>query len=402
MRLLHFEPASGASGDMILGALLALGEPAFDIERLRAALAAAKLPAHELKAAEVLRGGLSGTHLEVIPREKDPPHRTLADLLALIGNAGALPERARTAAERVLRRLAEVEGKGHGKPPEEIRFHEGGALDTLVDVLGACLGFAALGWPGITVGPLAVGSGVVKCAHGTLPVPAPAVAELIRGWPVAGSNAEGELLTPTGAAILTTLGRPSPALPPMTVRGVGCAAGTKELGHAAPNLLRVFLGETSGAGALAGAEEGEPMVRVEAVIDDMPAELFGHLFESLAAAGAVEVAELPATLKKSRPGTLLVVLVPQAQLASLAEALFRETTTFGLRHWPVGRMTLAREHREVRTKGGAVRVKLGRLGGAEGEVVTRSPEYEDCRKLAESAGASLREVYEAAKQAAEG
>jgi uncharacterized protein (TIGR00299 family) protein len=375
----YFDCPSGASGDMILGALVDAGCPVATIETALRGLAVA---GWRLEARPVERGGLRGTHLVV---ETDPAARfpDLAALLAPIQRSG-LGEPVRSRATAILRRLAEAESRVHRVPPEAVHFHEVGALDTLVDVVGAAAALDALGVDAAWVSPLPVGGGSVETAHGRLPVPAPATAELLRGFPVYDNGVRAELVTPTGAAILTTVARPGP-VPPMTLRAQGWGAGTREL--AVPNLLRVLLGEDA---APADAET-ETISAIEATIDDMSPQLYEPLIDRLLAAGALDVYLTPVIMKRSRPGTVVTAFAPPDRVAGLADVLFRETTTIGVRWHDFRRARLARELVRVETSLGPITFKVSRRGG---QPLTVTPEFEEVRRLAAERGLAVRAALE--------
>jgi len=385
MRVIYFDCPSGASGDMIVGALLDAG---VSIDALRAELAKLHLADFRVDAKHVTRGGISGTKFDVTIEAKHA-HRGLADVLAII-NESELSDRVKQDAGRVFRRLAEAEARVHDTDVESVHFHEVGAVDAIVDVVGAAIGLEKLDACEIVSSPLPTGSGFVTCAHGKLPVPAPATAQLLVGFPVAASDVEAELTTPTGAAILTTLADRFGGRPAMTVETVGSGAGSKNFENV-PNLLRVFVGET------AETDETDRMWVIETNIDDMPAELFETLFERLLAAGVVDVFTTPIQMKKTRPAVKLSTIVSAELRARAEEIIFRETTTFGIRAYEVERRKLRRESVRVKTEFGELRVKLGRLGD---ELITVSPEYGDCRRIAEAQGVTLKDVYEKARLAA--
>lgn len=296
--------------------------------------------------------------------------------------------------------LAEAEGRMHGQPPEKVAFHEVGAVDSIVDFVGACIGLEALGISEVRCGPVALGGeggGYVDCAHGKLPVPAFATLELMKGLPVRACAVNKELTTPTGAALLKALVTDFGPLPPMRIEKIGYGAGTRNDPHIpVPNVLRAVLGtlDTTAAGDDA---EADTVVEIQANVDDAAPEVLGYLSEKLLAAGALDVFFTPVQMKKSRPGTLVTVLADAAHFDALAEALFRETPTFGLRYEQKQRRKLARETVNVETPWGAVRVKLGRWRGA---FMSAHPEYEDCKALAEQNGVPLRQVIDAARAAA--
>jgi uncharacterized protein (TIGR00299 family) protein len=298
----------------------------------------------------------------------------------------ALPDAVKARAAAVLRRLAEAEAHVHRVPVDAVHFHEVGELDTLIDVVGSVAGLDRLGVEQVRVSPLPIGGGSVETAHGRLPVPAPATAELLRGFPVYDNGVAAELVTPTGAAILTTLGTPG-RLPAMTLERIGWGAGTREL--PVPNLLRLLVGETAPAGAEPGGVE--TLAAVETTIDDMSPQLYEPLVERLLAAGALDVYLTPVVMKRSRPGTVLTALAPPELAERLAEVLFRETTTIGVRWNEVRRRRLPRELVRIPTSAGPVTFKISRLGE---EVVTVTPEFEEVRRIADAQGRPVREVLE--------
>ncbi len=379
MKIAYFDCPAGASGDMILGALVDAGCP---LGALEEAVRALGVPGWRLEPRTVERAGLHGTHLVV---ETDPAVRfhDLADLLGPIKRS-TLPDPLKERASAILRRLAEAEARVHRVPVEAVHFHEVGALDTLVDVVGAVAGLDALGVEAVYVSAFPLGGGTVETAHGRLPVPAPATAELLRGFPVYDNGVRAELVTPTGAAILTTLATHGP-VPPMTLRAIGWGAGTRQL--ETPNLLRVLLGES---GAPSGAET-EMLAAVETTIDDMSPQLYEPLMERLLEAGALDVHLTPVIMKRSRPGIVLTVLAPPDRVAELSTLLFRETTTIGVRWREFERTRLPRELTRVETSVGPVTFKVSRLGG---RVVTVTPEFEEVRRLARERGVPVREVLE--------
>jgi pyridinium-3,5-bisthiocarboxylic acid mononucleotide nickel chelatase len=381
MRIAYFDCPSGASGDMVLGALVDAG---CELGALEAALASLGVEGWRLEARAVERGGLRGTHLVV---RTDPARRfhTLGDMLRPITRS-SLPDAVKTRAGAVLQRLAAAEARVHQVPVDAVHFHEVGDLDTLVDVVGSVAGLDALGVDRVHVSPLPIGGGTVETAHGRLPVPAPATAELLRGFPVYDNGVAAELVTPTGAAILTTLGTPG-RLPVMTLERIGWGAGTREL--PVPNLLRVLVGQTASGDS--GPDEMETLVSVETTIDDMSPQLYEPLVERLLAAGALDVHLTPVVMKRSRPGTVLTALAPPELADRLAEVLFRETTTIGVRWSEVRRRRLPRELVRLPTAFGPVTFKISTLGG---RVVTVTPEFEEVRRIADAEGRPVREVLE--------
>ncbi len=381
MKVAYFDCPAGASGDMILGALVDAGCPLAAIEK---ALRALEVAGWRLEARPVERGSLRGTHLVV---ETGPGARfhDLAALVAPIERSG-LPEAVRRRAVAILCRLAEAESRVHRVPVEAVHFHEVGALDTLVDVVGAVAGLDALGVEAVHVSPFPLGGGTVESAHGRLPIPAPATVELLRGFPVYDNGVEAELVTPTGAAILTTLAVPGP-MPPMRLEAQGWGAGTREL--AIPNLLRVLLGE-----AEAAAADAERLTAIETTIDDMSPQLYEPLMEQLFQAGALDVYLAPVIMKKSRPGVVLTAFAPPERVEELTALLFRETTTIGVRWHEYARARLPRELVRLPTSLGPITFKVSRL---HGRPVTVTPEFDEVRRIARERALPVREVLDRAR-----
>ncbi|MHB0877530.1 MAG: nickel pincer cofactor biosynthesis protein LarC [Anaerolineae bacterium] len=385
MTACFFDCFSGISGDMVLGALLDAGLP---LAELTAGLASLQLPGWSIEPTEVHKAGLRAT-LAQVRADEHHHHRHYTEIAAMIEGSGiAAP--ARDMALRVFRRLGEAEAKVHGVTLEEVHFHEVGAVDSIVDIVGACIGLDRLGVTTIHGSALPWTKGSIRTAHGVLPVPAPATAELMRGWPTYQLDVEGELVTPTGAAILTTLATSS-AMPSMTVSAVGYGAGRKDLEGRA-NVLRVVLGDVS------GGLEMDTVLEVEANLDDMNPEWLPEAMARVLAAGALDVSVAPMTMKKGRPAWRLAALCDEAKLTVVCEAILRHTTSLGVRYQRLQRLKLRREERQVATPWGSVRLKLGWMGD---ELVNAAPEYEDCRRLAESSGVPLKQVYAAALSAAQ-
>ena len=386
-RVLYLDCFSGASGDMLIGALLDAGLP-FDM--LRTALGSLALDDEcTVSAEQVSRSGIAATKFTVAETTGDAGgthrHRHLAGITTLVERS-ALSDASKQRANRLFRRLAETEATIHRMPVEKVHLHEVGALDSIVDIVGGVFAFEWFGAARIVASPLNVGSGTVTCEHGTLPVPAPATAALVSGVPVYAAGPPGELLTPTGALLVTEFAGEYGALPPMRIEQIGYGAGTRDpAGH--PNVLRVLVGEAAQDGGW------EPMAVVECEIDDMNPQIFGVLMERLYAAGAVEVFYTAVQMKKNRPGTHVTVLVPPGGRESVSATLFRESTTIGLRHSEVTRETLRRELVGVSTRFGEVRCKVARRGAA---VVNVAPEFDDCARLAEQHDVSVKEVHAAA------
>lgn len=389
MSLAYLDCASGISGDMFLGACLDAG---LHTSPLLAELAKLPLGPYELKPERVLRGGLAGTHVEIaIPREQ--PHRHLAPIERMI-ESSALSAGVKERSRRIFRRLGEAEALLHAKPIEQVHFHEVGAVDAILDIVGACVALDLLEIEELVVSPLNVGSGRVAAAHGSLPVPAPATAELLRGVPIYSSGVEAELVTPTGAAIVSTLAGSFGPLPPMSVERIGYGAGARDL-PGQPNLARLFIGQKAPK-PLIPNPGGEVVAVIETSVDDMSPEVYGFLVERALAAGALDISCAPIEMKKNRPGLDIRLLASPEQAEALADLIFAETTTLGLRISTAERRVLERELVTVETPYGRVRVKLGRRNG---RVVNAAPEYEDCRRAALERGVPLKEVMQAALEA---
>lgn len=387
MRIAYFDCFSGISGNMILGALVDAG---LDVERLTAELAHLPISGYALRTEEVRRRGLRGTYVEVEVSEKGV-ERHLHQIEEIIDGSD-LPKAVKSRSQAIFRRLAEAEARVHGMPIDHVHFHEVGAMDAIVDVVGAAVGLWLLGIKRVYASPVHVGCGTVTCAHGTLPVPAPATQELLRGVPIYGRDVEAELVTPTGAAILTTLVEEFGGAPPMQVQQVGYGAGSRDL--PLPNLLRVSIGETTEE--VEGYEEDVVTV-IETNIDDMNPQLFEHVMDRLFDAGALDVFLTPIQMKGSRPGVQLTVLLAEERVADALGVLFAETTTIGVRTYPMRRWKLGRERIVVETRYGPIGAKVARRGAA---VMNVAPEYRECQRAAEERGVPLKEVYQAALQAA--
>jgi len=384
MKLAYFDCFSGISGDMTLGALLDAGVP---LQQLRAELQSLDVPGWEISAEKVWKNGMSATHVSVQTQDTQS-HRSLATILGIIEKsplAGPVKERA----VAIFRKLGEAEASVHDVPVEKIHFHEVGAVDAMIDIVGACVGFAALGIESFACSPLNVGGGTAKMAHGVLPVPAPATARLLLGKPTYSNGVLKELVTPTGAAIVATLCEVFGPQPAMAVSAIGYGAGTADL-ESQPNVLRLMVGE-SAQETFAGVDA---TIRVlEANLDDLNPQIFGYFLEKALAAGALDVFATPVQMKKSRPGMLVTVLCKPADESKFQEMLFSETTTLGVRAHSAERRVLPRAWEKVATRFGDVRIKVARVNG---RVRQASPEFDDCRKLAEEKNVPLVEVMEEA------
>jgi uncharacterized protein (TIGR00299 family) protein len=388
---------SGASGDMLLGALIDVG---VSVDDLRDGLSSLPVRGWHLSAEPATQYGLSGTRARVTLAERDQPHRGLLDVLAII-SGGHLPEAVTQRAAAVFTRLAEVEAAIHGTSVEAVEFHEVGAVDAIVDVVGVVLGFQLLDadWDRVVCEGVPLGSGWVRSAHGRLPVPAPATLELVRraAMPVRGSPGQGdtgELTTPTGAALLTTLARqPGALVAPRSVDRVGYGFGTRE--PAWPNAVRLIVGGLEAAPTPAGLLTDQ-VVEIQTNLDDTSPEELGFAMERLLEAGALDVAFSPLQMKKNRPGVLVRVLAPPAEGQHLARLMLEHTSALGVRIQTIERLIARRQERVVSTPWGPVRVKVKLLGDTE----IAAPEYEDCARLAREAQIPLREVYAAARSSA--
>ncbi len=387
MKIAYFDCFSGISGDMILGALVDAG---LEMERLKAELARLPLSGYTLSAQTVRRRGLRGTHVEVEVSEKGV-ERHLHEIEEIIEGSD-LPGDVKSRGLAIFQRLAEAEAHVHGIPVERVHFHEVGAMDAIVDVVGAVIGLWLLGIERVYASPVHVGRGTVECAHGTLPVPAPATQELLRGVPIYGRDVDAELVTPTGAAILTTLAEEFGAAPPMQVERVGYGAGSRDL--PLPNLLRVSIGTKTEE---AEGYEEDVVAVIETNIDDMNPQLYEHVMEQLFDAGALDVFLTQIQMKHNRPGVQLSVLVAEEHIREALDVLFAETTTIGVRSQQMRRWKLRREQVSAETRYGRVSVKVARRGEA---VLNVKPEYQDCRRIAEKCSVPLKEVYQAALTAA--
>jgi uncharacterized protein (TIGR00299 family) protein len=396
-RTAYFDCFSGISGDMVLGALVDAGA---DLRAIETELRKLGLEGWQISAQKVKRGAISATHVNVETSEGHH-HRGLSIILGRIEKAQLAP-RAAERATRIFTRLAEAEAKVHAQPIEKVHFHEVGAVDSIIDIVGACVGFELLGLDDFTCSAMDVGGGTVNTAHGVLMVPAPAPTELLAGVPVHTSGVQKELVTPTGAAIATTLSRSYGQIPAMTMRAVGYGAGTADLKEKA-NVLRILIGERVGV-ATSGEEHSGlsavggwdlPVSVIEANLDDMNPQVYGYFAEKALAAGALDVWCTPVQMKKSRPGIVATILCEPSNQARMMDLLFRETTTIGVRTHLADRKTLAREFVRVATEWGDVRVKVSRsTDGGAGLSVT--PEFEDCKKIAEAKNVPLKTVIAAA------
>ena len=428
MRIAYLQCFSGISGDMFLGALIDAG---VSPQLLSDTVAALDVGA-KLEISQVVRSGISATKVDVwVDGEKDLPreeywtkqaeaqhqhahehshhhahehhhehghdshhehgHRGLNEIRTIISGS-RISESAKKTATAIFEALGAAEAKIHNMPIERVHFHEVGAVDAMVDIVCAAVGAEALGVDEIVCSPLNVGGGTVKCAHGTLPVPAPATVELLKDAPVYSSGVQAELVTPTGAAIVKTLARRFAEFPEMKIEKSGYGAGSREFaGH--PNVLRIVIGET--ASKLAAKTSSETISVLEANLDDLNPQVFGYVMDRLLEEGALDVFGMPVQMKKNRPGTLLTVLCNPESAGKLTELIFAETTTLGVRRREEVRQTLARRWENVRTQWGEVRIKIASMNGT---VTNYAPEYEDCRRIAAEHHVPLKTVMQEASR----
>ena len=385
-----------------MGALVDAG---LSFEALRDELGRLRLPGYTLERREVMKGHFRATKIDVHvhhlahepaepaaghddpqPRGLEPhPHRTLPSILDIIRDSDlAAPVKEKAA--RIFTRLAEAEGRVHGMPPERVQFHDVGAVDAIVDITGACIGLHLLGVDAVHSSALPIGGGMIRGPHGPMPVPGPGTAELLKGFPVVDTGVRRELVTPTGAAILTTLATSAGAMPAMTVTAVGYGAGTMDL--EAPNVLRVFVGEAAGGAAT------ETILQVETTVDDMSPQLYEPLMERLFEAGALDVYLTPVLMKKSRPGVVVTALCEPAAVRALTRACFEESTTIGVRWTMYQRERLPREIVSLVTSLGPLAFKVSRLGD---RVITVTPEFDDVKRVARDKGLSVRDALDRAR-----
>jgi uncharacterized protein (TIGR00299 family) protein len=385
MRTLYFDCFAGASGDMILGAAVGAG---VDANALREQLSLLNIEGFSLDFETVDKSGLSATFARV-HTVHEHQHRHLSDIEKIISNsqlAAAIKQRAIA----VFTRLAEAEAHVHNEPIERVHFHEVGALDAIVDVVGAAICFELLNIERFVCSPLHVGSGTVDMSHGRFPVPPPAVAELLKGVPYYSTEIKGELVTPTGAAIITTVCSEYGPMPLMKAEQTGYGAGAREY-EKFPNALRVIVGETAAA-----RNSEEQLLMIETNIDDSSPQIIGHVMDRAFALGARDCYFTPVQMKKNRPGVLLSILCDRDLKEAVLEMLFSETTTLGVRSYEVARRALERRMVTVQTAYGPIDVKVGNLNG---RVVNAMPEFEQCREAASRAGVALKEVEDAARLA---
>jgi uncharacterized protein (TIGR00299 family) protein len=385
MRVAYFDCPSGAAGDMIMASLVDAGVP---LATLQAELGKLGLDGWTLVAREVHKGAFRATKVDVeIDRDAHRHHRTLRDILDIL-EGSALAASVKERAGRIFTRLADAEARAHGADRESVQFHDVGAVDAIVDVTGAVLALDLAGVRAVHVSALPIGGGHVGGPHGRIPVPAPGTTELLRGFPVVDTGVKAELVTPTGAAILTTLAASAGRMPPLTIESVGYGAGTMDL-PGTPNVLRCFLGQTA-----ADTAGDETVLQVETTIDDMSPQLYEPLIERLFAAGALDVFLQPVIMKRGRPGIVVTALCATNGVGDTSRALFEESTTIGVRWSEWRRARLDREMVVLTTAYGAIPFKVSKLGG---RIVTVTPEFADVARIAREKSLPVREVLDQAR-----
>jgi len=389
-RLLYIDAIGGLAGDMLLGALLDAGAA---LDTVRAGLSGLGIDGLDLAATATERHGLAAASVRVIAAPEHG-HRSWADVRGIVDRAG-LPARARARAQETFRRLAHAEGRVHRRAPEEVEFHEVGAVDALADVCGVALALEALEVERVICSPLPIARGLVSATHGVLPLPAPATLELLRGAPLYGVDGDAELVTPTGAALAVALAEDRfGVVPALTLEAVGYGAGDRELAER-PNLVRVLLGTAADGD---GPDARRPAVLVECTLDDLSGELIADAAAACRAAGALDAWVAPVQMKKGRPGVVLTAVARPDREREVAEAMLRHTTTLGVRILPVLRWELQRERHTVSVDGEPVTVKVGRLGR---EVVNIAPEHDDVARAAAALRRPAKAVWAQAWAAAE-
>jgi uncharacterized protein (TIGR00299 family) protein len=384
MRTLYFDCFAGASGNMILGALIAAG---IDMESLKAELQKMEIPDFDLEVEIVDRSGIASTHVNVrVPTESK--HRHLRDIEQIITNS-EVSDSVKSRSTAIFRRLADAEAKVHGIAAEKVHFHEVGGMDAIVDVVGACIGFEMLGIEAFSCSKIHLGSGFVEMEHGKFPVPPPAVAELLRGVPVYSTEIEGELITPTGAAIISTLCDSYGTLPEIKVEQTVYGAGTRAY-EKFPNSLRILIGETTDEKQSTISEQ---LILLQTNIDDASPQILGFVMERAFELGANDCWFTPIQMKKNRPATMLSVLCSEEKKHQITELIYRETTSLGVREQPLLRDALTREVVQVNTEYGSIEVKLGIL---DGKIVNTMPEYDQVQQAARTHSVPFSKVRDAA------
>lgn len=383
MRTLYFDCFAGASGNMILGALVSLG---VDREDLLQGIGKLNVPDFGIEFTEVERSGIGAVHARTVyPEEKK--HRHLSDIERIINDS----DLSRTVKERavsIFRRLAEAEARVHGVSVEKVHFHEVGAMDAIIDVVGACVGFELLGVERFVCSEINVGGGYIEIEHGLYPVPPPAVAELLQGIPFRTGPVDGELMTPTGAAVIAAVCGEYGGIEGFGIERIGYGAGTRTI-DGFPNVLRLMLGETQAAGSTGGGVVRDELLLIETNLDDVTSEVLGFVLEEAFGLGALDCWFTPIQMKKNRPGTLVSILCRPSERERFTGLLYAQTPTLGLRLRTVSRECLPRETGKIKTEFGEVGLKIAKF---KEQVVNVKPEYDDIRRIARETGLALREV----------
>lgn len=379
MNIAYFDCFAGISGDMTLGALVDLG---LDVGELESMLKGLGIKSFNLKAERVKRHGIGAINLTV-ETEPEKHHRNLSHILDIIGSS-TLSDKVKKSVENIFRKIAEAEGKIHGVPADKVTFHEVGALDSIIDIVGSVWGLEQMGIEKCYSSAISLGSGTVKCAHGILPVPAPATLEIVKGFPVVKKETGFEICTPTGAALVTTMAEYKARLPQMSIINTGYGCGDREFEHF-PNILRIIIGKVEKE-----FEEDLKLV-IETNIDDMNPEFYPYIIEKLLKTGAVDAFLTPALMKKGRPGNKLTVVADESFLNKCLNVIFSETSSFGVRIYETYRKKLPRSTELLKTPWGEISVKTYMLDGKKHII----PEYEECKKIAEKEDIPLKRIYAA-------
>jgi uncharacterized protein (TIGR00299 family) protein len=382
MKVAYFDCFSGISGDMILGALVDLG---VDVDYLKGQFKKIDISGYDIKAKKVEKQHIHGTKVDIVIKEKQR-HRSLKDINELIDKSG-LDKEVKQSSKKIFLKIAEVESKIHNIDINKVHFDEIGALDSILDVVGAVIGLKKLNIEKVYSSHLNLGRGFVECSHGLIPVPAPATAEILKGVPVYSTNVEAELVTPTGSAVITSLTNDFGPMPPMTIDKLGYGAGKADFQH--PNLLRIFIGD------LVSAYDTDFTNMIETNIDDINPEIYSYLVQKLLDHGALDVFLTNIQMKKSRPAVKLSVISSLEDTEKLTDMIFNETTTLGVRIYQTERRKLFIKKKRVKTKYGDITIKVGKLND---KVKTISPEYEDCQSIAEKNNIPLKDIYDLAKR----
>lgn len=388
MKILYFDCFSGISGDMVLGAMADAG---VDIEVIKKELKKLDLDGYKLRISKVKRKGIKGTKLDVIVDEKKHLHHTTYKYIKRMIERSRLSKKIKEDSLKIFKNIAEAEAKIHRTSVDNVHFHEVGAVDSIVDVVGAAICINILSPDIILSSPINTGMGMVKTEHGILPVPAPATAEMLRGFPSYSSDIKFELATPTGVGIITTIAKASNTIPNMKTNAIGYGAGSKDFLDS-PNLLRIMIGEGY------SPSEQDSITVIESNIDDMNPQFYDHIMNRLFKGGALDVFLTPIIMKKNRPAVKITLLSEIDNVNNLADILLSETTSFGLRMYKTERVKLKREIKVIKTEYGNAKVKIGKRNS---KIIKVVPEYEDCKRIAEEKGISIKDIYEKVKASAE-